>query len=177
MSVLAIRSLSKTFGGVRAVNDVSFEIAPGEFLAMIGPNGAGKSTCFNMINGQLTPDSGQILFAGRDVAAELNKRQHPAPLSTLSAALAIAALQSPPQVGPLLEERERVASRLRELGYEPLPSHANFLYVPVDEPHELAGSLLQRGLAVRPVRGGIGITIRNEQDDERFLGVLGGSIA
>jgi branched-chain amino acid transport system ATP-binding protein len=67
MSVLAIRSLSKTFGGVRAVNDVSFEIAQGEFLAMIGPNGAGKSTCFNMINGQLEPDSGQILFAGRDI--------------------------------------------------------------------------------------------------------------
>jgi branched-chain amino acid transport system ATP-binding protein len=68
MSVLAIRSLSKTFGGVRAVNDVSFEIARGEFLAMIGPNGAGKSTCFNMINGQLTPDSGEILFAGRNIA-------------------------------------------------------------------------------------------------------------
>ncbi len=68
MSVLAIRSLSKTFGGVRAVNDVSFEIAQGEFLAMIGPNGAGKSTCFNMINGQLKPDSGSILFAGRDIA-------------------------------------------------------------------------------------------------------------
>jgi branched-chain amino acid transport system ATP-binding protein len=68
MSVLAIRSLSKTFGGVRAVNDVSFEIAQGEFLAMIGPNGAGKSTCFNMINGQLSPDSGQILFADRDIA-------------------------------------------------------------------------------------------------------------
>ncbi len=68
MSVLAIRSLSKTFGGVRAVNDVSFEIAQGEFLAMIGPNGAGKSTCFNMINGQLEPDSGEILFAGRDIA-------------------------------------------------------------------------------------------------------------
>jgi branched-chain amino acid transport system ATP-binding protein len=68
MSVLAIRSLSKTFGGVRAVNDVSFEIAQGEFLAMIGPNGAGKSTCFNIINGQLAPDSGQILFAGRDIA-------------------------------------------------------------------------------------------------------------
>jgi branched-chain amino acid transport system ATP-binding protein len=68
MSVLAIRSLSKTFGGVRAVNDVSFEIAQGEFLAMIGPNGAGKSTCFNMINGQLKPDSGSILLAGRDIA-------------------------------------------------------------------------------------------------------------
>ena len=68
MSVLAIRSLSKAFGGVRAVNDVSFEIGPGEFLAMIGPNGAGKSTCFNMINGQLAPDSGEILLAGKNIA-------------------------------------------------------------------------------------------------------------
>ena len=68
MSVLAVRSLSKAFGGVRAVNDVTFEIGPGEFLAMIGPNGAGKSTCFNMINGQLKPDSGEILFEGRDIA-------------------------------------------------------------------------------------------------------------
>jgi len=68
MSVLAIRSLSKAFGGVRAVNDVSFEIAKGEFLAMIGPNGAGKSTCFNMINGQLLPDSGEILFEGRNIS-------------------------------------------------------------------------------------------------------------
>ena len=68
MSVLAIRSLSKAFGGVHAVNNVSFEIAQGEFLAMIGPNGAGKSTCFNMINGQLTPDSGEILFEGRNIA-------------------------------------------------------------------------------------------------------------
>jgi len=67
MSVLAIRSLSKAFGGVHAVNNVSFEIAQGEFLAMIGPNGAGKSTCFNMINGQLTPDSGRIQFDGSDL--------------------------------------------------------------------------------------------------------------
>jgi len=68
MSVLAVRSLSKAFGGVRAVNDVGFDIARGEFLAMIGPNGAGKSTCFNMINGQLKPDSGKILFEGKDIA-------------------------------------------------------------------------------------------------------------
>jgi branched-chain amino acid transport system ATP-binding protein len=68
MSVLAVRALSKAFGGVRAVNEVSFEIGPGEFLAMIGPNGAGKSTCFNMINGQLTPDSGEILFEGKNIA-------------------------------------------------------------------------------------------------------------
>ena len=69
MSVLAIHSLSKAFGGVRAVNEVSFDVAQGEFLAMIGPNGAGKSTCFNMINGQILPDSGEILFEGRNIAA------------------------------------------------------------------------------------------------------------
>lgn len=68
MSVLAVRSLAKAFGGVRAVNEVSFDVGRGEFLAMIGPNGAGKSTCFNMINGQLSPDSGAILFEGRDIA-------------------------------------------------------------------------------------------------------------
>ena len=68
MSVLAVRSLSKAFGGVRAVNEVSFDIARGEFLAMIGPNGAGKSTCFNMINGQLAPDAGAIVFEGTDIA-------------------------------------------------------------------------------------------------------------
>jgi branched-chain amino acid transport system ATP-binding protein len=68
MSVLVARSLSKAFGGVRAVNDVSFEVAAGEFLAMIGPNGAGKSTCFNIINGQLAPDSGEILFGDKNIA-------------------------------------------------------------------------------------------------------------
>ena len=64
MSDLVIRQLSKSFGGVRAVNDVSFAIKRGEFLALIGPNGACKSTCFNMINGQLQPDSGEIMFEG-----------------------------------------------------------------------------------------------------------------
>jgi branched-chain amino acid transport system ATP-binding protein len=68
MSVLAVHGLCKSFGGVRAVNDVSFTIARGEFLAMIGPNGAGKSTCFNIINGQLAPDSGSIRFEDQDIA-------------------------------------------------------------------------------------------------------------
>jgi branched-chain amino acid transport system ATP-binding protein len=62
MSDLAITHLAKNFGGVRAVDDVSFTVRQGEFLALIGPNGAGKSTCFNMINGQLAPDSGDIQF-------------------------------------------------------------------------------------------------------------------
>jgi histidinol-phosphate aminotransferase len=103
------------------------------------------------------------------LAGARNQRQHPAPLSTLSAALAIAALESPPDVGPLLEERDRVADRLRGLGFAPWPSHANFLFVPVDEPQQLWERLLGEGLVVRPVPGGIRITIRNEADDERLL--------
>jgi histidinol-phosphate aminotransferase len=110
--------------------------------------------------------------ASGEIAAELNQRQHPAPLSTLSAALAVAALQSPPDPTPLLKERERVAERLRELGHEPLPSRANFLYVPVDDPPAEYDRLLQQGFAVRPVKGGIRITIRNFEDDERLLHAL-----
>lgn len=67
MSLLAIESLSKSFGGVRAVDDVSFSLRAGELLAMIGPNGAGKSTCFNMVNGQLPPDGGRVLLEGRNI--------------------------------------------------------------------------------------------------------------
>jgi histidinol-phosphate aminotransferase len=108
-------------------------------------------------------------LAGRDVAAELNKRQHPAPLSTLSAALALAGLQAPPDVSPILEERERMAEQLRGLGFEPRESYANFLYVPVEDPQAEYDRLLQHGLAVRPVRGGIRITIRTPEDDDRLL--------
>ncbi len=67
-SILELRGLTKSFGGVHAVRDVSLKIGKGEFLAMIGPNGAGKSTCFNMINGQLEPDSGEILCEGKNIA-------------------------------------------------------------------------------------------------------------
>ncbi len=68
MNTLEVAKLCKSFGGVRAVDAVSFAVQPGEFLALIGPNGAGKSTCFNMINGQLAPDSGSIRFAGQEIA-------------------------------------------------------------------------------------------------------------
>ncbi len=67
-ALLKVQGLRKSFGGVHAVEDVSFELAAGELLAMIGPNGAGKSTCFNMINGQLAPDAGSIALAGREIA-------------------------------------------------------------------------------------------------------------
>ena len=72
--ILRVAQLSKSYGAVRAVANVGFELAPGERLAMIGPNGAGKTTCFNMLNGQLAPDSGTVEFAGRDLAG-LKPRQ------------------------------------------------------------------------------------------------------
>jgi branched-chain amino acid transport system ATP-binding protein len=67
MTILDVAAISKSFGGVRAVTDVSFGVAPGEMLALIGPNGAGKSTCFNMLNGQTPPDTGRITLQGRDI--------------------------------------------------------------------------------------------------------------
>jgi len=67
MSLLQIRSLRKLFGGNVAVDDVSFDLKPGEVLALIGPNGAGKSTTFNMVNGQLRPDAGSVLLEGQNL--------------------------------------------------------------------------------------------------------------
>ena len=58
--MLQVEGLHKAFGGVQAVDDVSFAVDAGELLALIGPNGAGKSTCFNMLNGQLAPDGGIV---------------------------------------------------------------------------------------------------------------------
>ena len=64
---LEIRHLTKTFGGVRAIDDVSLTFPSGSLSAVIGPNGAGKSTFFNLISGALTPDGGQVLLDGHDV--------------------------------------------------------------------------------------------------------------
>jgi branched-chain amino acid transport system permease protein len=66
-AILRVARLSKSFGGLRAVEDVSFEVEEGALLGIIGPNGAGKTTLFNLLNGFLRPDQGQILLAGTDV--------------------------------------------------------------------------------------------------------------
>ncbi|GMG84316.1 ABC transporter ATP-binding protein [Paralimibaculum aggregatum] len=65
--VLEVSGLSKSFGGNHAVREVSFALGASELLALIGPNGAGKTTCFNMLNGQLRPDRGRVVFCGRDI--------------------------------------------------------------------------------------------------------------
>ena len=75
--VLSISHISKSFGGIKAVKDVSFDVAKGEVLGLIGPNGSGKSTLFNCVLGQLKPDTGEVKVNGQSVsgmrAAELNK--------------------------------------------------------------------------------------------------------
>ncbi len=65
--ILEVANLSKDYGGVQAVQDVSFALSAGELLALIGPNGAGKTTCFNMLMGQIKPDSGAIRLKGNDI--------------------------------------------------------------------------------------------------------------
>ncbi|MGB0578006.1 MAG: ABC transporter ATP-binding protein [Alphaproteobacteria bacterium] len=65
--VLSAQNLRKSFGGVKAVDDISFEVEAGRLLAMIGPNGAGKTTCFNLLNGQLPPDSGSVKLDGKEL--------------------------------------------------------------------------------------------------------------
>ena len=66
--LLEVLDVSKSFGGVRAVQNVSFAVQPGEILGIIGPNGAGKTTLFNMLNGIVPPSAGAVRFAGQDLA-------------------------------------------------------------------------------------------------------------
>ena len=67
MNVLEINNVSKRFGNLVAVRDVSLTVAPGELCAIIGPNGAGKTTFFNLISGYFPPTSGSIIFDGQDI--------------------------------------------------------------------------------------------------------------
>jgi histidinol-phosphate/aromatic aminotransferase/cobyric acid decarboxylase-like protein/imidazoleglycerol phosphate dehydratase HisB len=114
------------------------------------------------------------VLARPELAAELRRRQSPAPVSTLSAALAVAALRRPPDVSAVVEERERLAEELRKLGVEPLPSHTNFVFVPVDDPAAVFEQLLRGGCVVRVTGGGIRITIRDREDDDLLVSLLAG---
>jgi branched-chain amino acid transport system ATP-binding protein len=67
MTLLTVRTLTKAFDGLLAVDAVSFSVDAGQIVALIGPNGAGKSTCFNMLNGQIRPDAGEILLDGQRI--------------------------------------------------------------------------------------------------------------
>jgi histidinol-phosphate/aromatic aminotransferase/cobyric acid decarboxylase-like protein/imidazoleglycerol phosphate dehydratase HisB len=107
-----------------------------------------------------------------ELAQELYARQAPAPVTSLSATLAVAALASPPDVRPVVEERERFSSSLRALGLEPLPSHTNFIFVQVENGRELAERLLRQGLVVRAYDDGIRVTVRDAADDDFLVETL-----
>src|SRR5438874_7641124 len=76
-AVLEVRGLTKSFGGISAVDGVSFDVREGEILGLIGPNGSGKSTLFNCILGQLAPSAGEVRIDGRPITGkrpcELNR--------------------------------------------------------------------------------------------------------
>jgi branched-chain amino acid transport system ATP-binding protein len=67
VTLLSVRGIGKRFGGLQAVNNLSFDVATGSIKALIGPNGAGKTTIFNLISGTLPPDSGEIVFGGEEI--------------------------------------------------------------------------------------------------------------
>src|SRR5690348_1305863 len=71
--VLSVRHLCKSFGALRAVEEVSFEVAPGEIVGLVGPNGAGKTTTINMILGVLAPTAGRIEIEGVDLSADRSR--------------------------------------------------------------------------------------------------------
>jgi len=77
MSILEVQGLAKHFGGLKVLHDISFQLEPGEKLALIGPNGAGKTTLLNVIGGQLPASAGSVTLAGKRITSlPANKRLH-----------------------------------------------------------------------------------------------------
>ena len=112
--VLEARDLHKHFGGVLAVNGVSFQVEESEILGVIGPNGSGKSTLFNCLLGQVAPSAGQVLLDGRDVTG-----MTPVALSRLGVSRTFQLLQVFPQLSArenlILAGQEHVGGRLSRL--------------------------------------------------------------
>jgi imidazoleglycerol-phosphate dehydratase/histidinol-phosphatase len=152
------------------VDEAYFEYA-GESAAGLLDGGVIVVRTFSKAFGLAGARVGYAL-ADAGTAAELRARQAPAPVSTLSAQLALAALASPPDVAEVVEERERLAKCLRELGLSPLPSRANFVFVPLDEADAVGDQLLQQGLVPRVFPDGIRITVRDAQDDDLIVAAL-----
>ena len=154
-----------------AVDEAYFEYAGETAAALIGDEDVVVIRTFSKAFALAGARVGYAL-AGRGLAEALRARQSPAPVSTLSAALALAALRRPPDVAWVTEERERLAAGLRALGLEPLPSHANFVFVPVADPEDVASRLLPFGVVPRVTGGGIRISVRDREDDDLLLAAL-----
>jgi branched-chain amino acid transport system ATP-binding protein len=124
MALLEVKGIGKSFRGLRAVQDVSFDVAEGAIAAMIGPNGAGKTTCFNIIAGVFAPDAGEVVLAGRRITG-LRPDQicqagigrtfqvvKPFPQMTVLDNVVVGALNAVPTVGDAQREARRVLELL-----------------------------------------------------------------
>ena len=152
------------------VDEAYYEYA-GETAAELLDDGVVVIRTFSKAFGLAGARVGYAL-AGRETAAELMRRQAPLPVSTLSAALALAALADPPDVRPQLEERVRLERALRTLGLETLPSHTNFLFVPLADAAARGEQLLRSGIVVRVLDEGIRFSVRDPEDDDLLLEAL-----
>jgi imidazoleglycerol-phosphate dehydratase/histidinol-phosphatase len=152
------------------VDEAYFEYA-GETALPLIEDGVVVLRTFSKAFGLAGARVGYVL-ADADTAAELNRRQAPQPVSGVSAALALAGLADPPDVAPQVEERERCSRALRALGLEPLPSSANFLFVPLEEPGAVGAALLGSGVVVRVFEDGIRFSVRDAEDDDLLLEAL-----
>jgi len=111
-------------------------------------------------------------IASPELIAVISSRQAPLSVSSLSAALAMAALASPPDVTGQIAERERLTTELVELGLVPVRSYTNFLYVPMDHAADLVEKLLPYGIVMRAYDGGLRISVRDDLDDNLLLDAL-----
>jgi histidinol-phosphate aminotransferase len=153
------------------VDEAYFEYA-GETAAGLIEEGVVALRTFSKAFGLAGARVGYAL-ADTATAAELNRRQAPQPISGISAALALAALSAgPPDVSEQVAERDRCSAALGGIGLEPLPSRANFLFVPVEDPDGVGAALLREGLVVRVFPDGIRFSVRNREDDDRLLDAL-----
>jgi histidinol-phosphate/aromatic aminotransferase/cobyric acid decarboxylase-like protein/imidazoleglycerol phosphate dehydratase HisB len=153
------------------VDEAYFEYA-GETAAELLEDGVIVLRTFSKAFGLAGARVGYAL-ASAETAAELNRRQAPMPISGISAALALAALRAgPPDVSAQVEERERCAAALVELGLSPVPSRTNFLFVPLDDPERIGDALQAKGLVVRVFADGIRWSIRDREDDDVLLEAL-----
>jgi branched-chain amino acid transport system ATP-binding protein len=122
--LLRIEHLSRAFGGLRAVHDVSLAVQPGTLTALIGPNGAGKTTLFALMSGFIQPDSGHVYFSGADItgrAPHLNARAgmtrtfqivQPFAAQTVRENIAVGAHLHEPKRAAALAQAEQVAARV-----------------------------------------------------------------
>jgi histidinol-phosphate/aromatic aminotransferase/cobyric acid decarboxylase-like protein len=155
-----------------AVDEAYFEYAGGESaVGLIEHEDVVVIRTFSKAFGLAGARLGYAL-AREEIAVELTRRHSPAPVSTLTVALALAGLADPPDVAATIAERERLFDVLQSAGLEPVPSHANFVYVPLPNARAVGDGLMRRGLAVRPSDEGVRITVRNEADDDRLVAAL-----